>query len=89
LQGGSLILDNAAISLIYQQYQSVGDVKLSLSDVAITGSANTMLIQSNLSNAYVLTITAIKSGGTMAGGIEGRSDKGIAVPASWIIKQII
>jgi hypothetical protein len=89
IKGGLTSIANAAVSLIYLGYGSSGDLCLSLTDTSLTGSSNTMLIQGNYLNAYPHTITAVKAGGTMTGGIEGRADKGVAVPAGWLIKQII
>jgi hypothetical protein len=89
IKGGLTSIANAAVSLIYLGYGSSGDLCLSLTDTSLTGSSNTMLIQGNYLNAYPHTITAVKAGGAMTGGIEGRADRGVAVPAGWLIKQII
>lgn len=89
ISGGATSIDNAAVSLVYTGYSSCGDIKLTFSETTITGSSNTMLIQSNTSNSYPHTVTCVLAGGSISGGIEGRADKGIAVPAAWIIKQIL
>lgn len=75
-------------SAVYLNYNGASIVELSLYNSQVKGDASTIIVEGNYLNTAPHFLTYLLGQySSLSGGIETRGDKGIQVPATWIVKS--